>query len=123
MSIKNLLYIIFSSIILCCSQFVFAQQQDNKNPISNETINIYTYPNPVSNKLTIRFTNTLKQQVNKVEIVNIIGKKLREQQVLDKNTTELTFNDLEEMPQGIYLIIAKDEYGKIIQSNKFLINR
>lgn len=120
---KLLLYILLS----CSSSLVYfnaiGQQQDNKTTYSNESLNLVTYPNPVSNRLTVKFSNNLKQQVHKLEIVNIIGKRLREQQILDKNTSEINFNDLEDLPQGIYLIIAKDEYGKIIQSNKFLINK
>ena len=53
----------------------------------------------------------------------MVGKKLREQQLLDRNTTELSFNDLDDVPQGVYLVIARDEYGKILQSNKFLISK
>lgn len=120
---KLLLYI----LLTCSSSLVYfnaiGQQQDNKTTYSNESLNLVTYPNPVSNRLTVKFSNNLKQQVHKLEIVNIIGKRLREQQILDKNTSEINFNDLEDLPQGIYLIIAKDEYGKIIQSNKFLINK
>ncbi len=122
-SMKHFIHIIITACLLGFSYLSQAQQQDNKGIISNESINLYTYPNPVVNKLNVKLSSNLKQQVYKVEIVNVVGKKLREQQLLDRNTTELSFNDLDDIPQGVYLVIARDEYGKILQSNKFLISK
>lgn len=120
---KHIIHIIIIACLLGSPFLSQAQQQDNKGIISNESINLYTYPNPVGNKLNVKISNNLKQQVYKVEIVNVVGKKLREQQLLDRNTTEVSFNDLDDVPQGVYLVIARDEYGKILQSNKFLISK
>lgn len=120
---KHIIHIIISALLLGVSYSSHAQQQDNRGILSNESINLYTYPNPVGNKLNVKISNNLRQQIYKVEIVNVVGKKLREQQLLDRNTTEVSFNDLDDVPQGVYLVIARDEYGKILQSNKFLISK
>lgn len=98
-------------------------QQDNKKFISNESIEITTYPNPVINVLNIKLSPALRQQVYKIQIVNIVGKKIREQQVLDRNTTDVAFSDLDDVPQGVYLVIARDEFGKVLQSNKFMLSK
>lgn len=97
--------------------------QENKTFITNESIKITTYPNPTDSKLYIKLSQALKGQVDRVEIVNVIGKKLKEQQLIDKNTTEIMFNNLSDLPVGIHMIIVRDEYGKILQSSKFMINR
>lgn len=114
---------IYLLIFVLLSSIASAQTPDKSSVLSNETIQVYTYPNPVTTRLVVRISNNFKQQVHKVEIVNIIGKKIKEQQLLDKNTTEIYFNDLAEVPQGIYLVIARDENGKVLHSNKFLIEK
>lgn len=97
--------------------------QENKTFITNESLKITTYPNPTDSKLYIKLSSSLKGQVDKVEIVNVIGKKLKEQQIIDKNTTDIMFNNLGDLPPGIHMVILRDEYGKILQSSKFMINR
>jgi hypothetical protein len=109
---------------LICMQYESKAQHQEKNQIfSNESVQLMTYPNPVTSKLVIKISNNNKYAIHKIEIVNVIGKKIREQQLLDKSTNELYFNDLADVPQGIYLVIARDENGKVIQSNKFMIEK
>jgi hypothetical protein len=116
-------YSILTLLFICTIHVnsVVAQQENTR--ISNEPMTLTLYPIPSDSKVNIRFSNTLKDKVAKVEIVNVIGRKLREQTIVDKSTTEVSFNNLSDMPQGVYMIIAKDEYGKILQSTRLLINR
>ena len=101
-----------------------AAQQDGDRPIiSNQDRTITIYPIPASNVVNIRLSPALKNEVEKVEIINLIGRKLTEQTILDRNSTNITFNNLGEMAQGIYMVVARDKYGKIIQSAKMVINR
>ncbi len=98
-------------------------QGNEKTLITNQDRNITVYPLPASTSVNIRLSASLKNDVDKVEIVNLIGRKLTEQTIIDKSTTDITFNNLSEMPQGIYMVVARDKGGKIIQSAKMVINR
>lgn len=100
-----------------------AAQGNEKTLITNQDRNITVYPLPASTSVSIRLSASLKNEVDKVEIVNLIGRKLTEQTIIDKSTTDITFNNLGEMPQGIYMVVARDKGGKIIQSAKMVINR
>jgi hypothetical protein len=102
---------------------VSAQQGGEKTIISNQDRTLAVYPIPANNRVNVRLSSALRQEVDKVEIVNLIGRKLTEQVIIDNNTTEITFNDLGDFAEGIYMVIARDKSGKIIQSSKLVINR
>ncbi|HMN32619.1 MAG: hypothetical protein IT215_01180 [Chitinophagaceae bacterium] len=57
-----------------------------------------------------------------VELRNLIGKCI---QVVpfDPNEMKTVFVEMDSYPNGIYIVLAKDVYGKIIESAKFVINR
>jgi hypothetical protein len=98
-------------------------QSSEKTIITNQDKTITVYPIPANNVVNIRLSSSLRNEVEKVEIINLIGRKLTEQPIIDKGTTDITFNNLSEMPQGIYMVVARDKSGKIIQSAKMVINR
>ncbi len=118
--INSLLFSAF--LVLAFGLLPVNAQQDNTR-INSEPLTMTVYPIPSDTKINVRFSNTLKEKVARVEIVNVIGKKLREQTIIDKTTTEVSFNNLGDMPQGIYMVIARDEFGKILQSTRLIINR
>jgi hypothetical protein len=98
-------------------------QGNEKTIITNQDKTITVFPIPANNIVNIRLSSSLRNDVDKVEIINLIGRKLTEQTIIDKNTTDITFNNLGDMPQGIYMVVARDKSGKIIQSAKMVINR
>ena len=117
---------LFLSMILLAelsSVSVSAQQGGEKTLITNQDRTLTVYPIPANNRVNVRLSSALRQEVDKVEIVNLIGRKLTEQVIIDNNTTEITFNDLGDFAEGIYMVIARDKSGKIIQSSKLVINR
>jgi len=98
--------------------------QDIERPIiSNQDKTISIYPIPANNIVNIKLSPALKNDVEKVEIINLIGRKLTEQTILDRSSLNITFNNLGELAEGIYMVVARDKYGKIIQSAKMVINR
>jgi hypothetical protein len=99
----------------------FAQQEHTV--ITNSDNYITIYPTPANTRVNIRLSTGLRSDVEKVEIVNLIGRKLKEQVLIDKNTTEVSFTDISDLAQGIYMVIARDKFGKIIQSAKMVVNR
>lgn len=101
-----------------------ASAQGKENTIiSNQDKTITVYPIPANTSVNVRLSASLKNEVEKVEIINLIGRKLTEQTIIDRSTTDITFNNLSEMPQGIYMVVARDKGGKIIQSAKMVVNR
>jgi len=100
-----------------------AAQGNEKTIITNQDRTITVYPIPANTSVNVRLSASLKSDVEKVEIINLIGRKLTEQTIIDKSTTDITFNNMSEMPQGIYMVVARDKGGKIIQSAKMIINR
>lgn len=100
------------------------QQNDpEKINITNQDRTITVYPMPVKNVAHIRLSTALRLEVDKIEIINLIGRKITEQTLIDKSTTEISFANLDQYPQGIYMVVARDKFGKIIQSAKLIINK
>jgi len=98
-------------------------QTTEKTIITSQDRTITVFPIPANNVVNVRLSATLRNEVDKVEIINLIGRKVTEQMIIDRNTTDITFNNLGDMPQGIYMVVARDKAGKIIQSAKMVINR
>lgn len=101
-----------------------AAQQNNEQRVifANQDKTISVYPVPTNSVAYIRLSPALKSEVEKVEIVNLIGRRVADQPVVDKNA-EIVFTNLNEQPQGIYMVIARDKFGKILQSAKMVINK
>ena len=117
---------LFLSLLLVAglsASSVSAQQGSERTIITNQDRTLTVYPIPANNKVSVRLSANLRADVDKVEIVTLIGRKITEQTIIDSNTTELTFNDLGDVAPGIYMVIARDRSGRIIQSSKMVINR
>ncbi len=83
------------------------------------------YPVPLkSSKLSVKRNtdNADNAKIASVELRNLIGKKLQSHD-FDKNAEEVIFEDMDSYPNGIYVILAIDGYGKIIETAKFMINK
>ena len=93
---------------------------------AEETSKMFSlYPVPLkTSKLVVKRNtdNANNIKIAKVELRNLIGKKLQGAD-FDKNTEEVVFEDMDSYPNGIYVVLAFDSYGKIIESSKFIINR
>lgn len=98
-------------------------QTNEKTLITNQEKTLTLYPIPANTNLIVRLSPALRSEVDKVEVMNLIGRKMTEQTILDRTSTEITFNNISEMPQGIYMVVAKDKFGKIVQSAKMVVNR
>lgn len=61
-------------------------------------------------------------QVNTLELRNLIGRELQ-RKTLPLGGEFIQFTDMESYPNGLYVIIAKDANGKILESTKFVISR
>lgn len=83
---------------------------------------ISLFPVPLKGSvLTVRL-NAPNSTVSGVELRNLIGKKLQEKD-FPKGNAEIVFTDMDTYPNGVYVVLAKDSYGKIAEIAKFIINR
>lgn len=114
--------LMFAGIALGNPGAAFAQNGE-RNILSNQDRTLVVYPTPANTTATIRLSPALRNEVSKIEIVNLIGRKIDEQSVFDKNTSEFTFNNLGSAASGIYMVVARDKFGKIVQSAKMIISR
>lgn len=128
---KIYLQIVISISLIMAIAFVsrqaMAQQktdnQEKLSSITNQQKILTVYPLPVSSTVHIRLSPSLRLEVQSLEIVSLVGRKLADQRVLDPNTTDVSFSNLEDYPAGIYMVIARDKYGKIVKSAKMIISR
>jgi hypothetical protein len=121
--IYKLTFLLTLTAFLGFSAVDASAQGSEKTTITNQEKTITVYPIPASSVANIRLSPALKNEVEKIEIISLIGRKLSEQYIINKNTMDITFTDISEMPQGIYMVVARDKYGKIIQSAKMVVNR
>ena len=104
-------------LLLFITQLVAFAGDDNK------VFSLYPVPLKTS-KLSVKLNtdNADHAKIAKVELRNLIGKKLQSHD-FDKNTEEVIFEDMDTYPNGIYVVLAIDAYGKIIETAKFIINK
>lgn len=115
--------LIFSSVVSSS----FAQQQQKKGVedmmITNQDKTLTIYPVPVTSTVHIYISPGLKPYISKIEIYNLIGRKVMEQSIIDPNTTDVSFSNISQLPAGIYMVIGRDKYGRIIKSAKMVIDK
>lgn len=80
------------------------------------------YPVPLKGSVLSVRLNAPGSAVAGAELRNLIGRKLQEKN-FPKGGNELVFEDMDTYPNGIYVVLAKDAYGKIVEIAKFTINR
>lgn len=78
------------------------------------------WPVPVtSDVLTVKITT--HTNIASFEIRNLVGRKLQEKKY--NGEEELVFTDMSSYYDGIYVVVARDANGKIVETLKFTIDR
>jgi hypothetical protein len=79
------------------------------------------YPVPLAtNTLTVKIQDPAN--IASFELRTLIGKKLQEKKY-SGNEQEILFTDMSQYYSGLYVVVAKDAAGKIVETLKFTINR
>jgi hypothetical protein len=97
------------------SQNVILKQKD-ENLINR------IYPNPSEGNLVIMFSSILSSDFN-CSVEDITGKILIEQKVILDNKTLQQYLNLNSFVNGIYVLKITDNKGKVIKSEKIILNR
>lgn len=80
------------------------------------------YPVPLKTAvLRVKLNNSYSEPLT-IELRNLIGRKLQEK-TFPVGSDEISFQDMDSYPNGIYVVLAKDAFGKIIESTKFVIEK
>jgi hypothetical protein len=64
---------------------------------------------------------TVTSGITKIEIANLIGRSVREKKY-DNTDDKVSISEINDLPNGIYIVLAKDKNGKILDSSKFILN-
>lgn len=98
-------------------------QSEQKTSINSSAMKMSVYPLPARSYVNIYLSSSLRTQTDRLEIINITGKKVLEQRLIDPNANEFNFSNLNNLPSGVYFIAAKDKDGKMLQSAKLIISK
>jgi hypothetical protein len=80
------------------------------------------YPVPLkSSRIYVRLQQS-NTGISTVEIRSLIGKKIQSKQ-LRIGEVEIAFDDMDANPNGVYVVVAKDANGKVLEINKFVLNK
>lgn len=107
---------IYTILFLLLLHFsVFAGNGDDTKMIS-------LFPVPLKgSRLSVKL-NVPNSAISAVELRNLIGKKLQEK-AFPVGENEVVLEDMDTYPNGVYVVLAKDSYGKIVEISKFIINK
>lgn len=118
-----IIMLLLSFLGFSMNQTLFAQQTEQGFELKINNKKMSVYPTPSSNYVTISLPPGLREQTAKVEIMDISGRKVLEQKKYDKYTSEITFNNISELPAGVYVVSALDSEGRLLQSTRLIVNK
>lgn len=84
---------------------------------------IVAYPIPANNFVSFKLSPGLKAETRTVDLVSVIGRTVATQRVNAGDNDDIIFNNLAQLPEGVYIGVAKNADGKILQTTKLIIQR
>jgi hypothetical protein len=80
------------------------------------------YPVPLKSSRLFVKLNFIVPVVQKIEIRNLIGKKIQEKE-FPIGSDQIYFDEIDANPNGVYIVLAKDANGKVLEISKFILNK
>ncbi len=123
--ITYLVTLLVASLLALISPEASAQSVNNEQrfEINANTKKLSVYPTPASSFVNISVPMGLREQVDKIQIIDISGRVVMEQKILNKNISEVSFYNLSTLVDGVYIIVARDREGRMIQSAKMILDK
>lgn len=122
---NSYLYIIFSFLFFfgtLSNGTLVAQEKNNRFQNKKDNFEMVVYPMPAKTELNIKMNPALLKSTKEITIVNLIGREVSHQKISnDHQYNDVKFYNLQQFPNGIYMVIAKDEYGQILHTMKLYI--
>ena len=110
---KKVLFLILFTLCTFCMKATDEPKLFSLFPIPLKTNTLYVERNKDAKDC---------MKIVKVELRNLIGKRMQSIP-FDANEMKVAVIEMDNYPNGIYVILAFDSYGKIIESAKFVINK
>lgn len=88
------------------------------NGINNENFGVKVYPSPTRTNITIELLNDITEKNTRVEIFNLLGKKVFSGAVIDKKLNI----DVSHYANGLYLV-SVFENGIVVSNSKFVVSK
>ncbi len=80
------------------------------------------YPVPLkTSRLSVQI-NYSGSSISSFEIRSLIGKKIQQKNIAT-GVDVISFDEMDVNPNGLYIVLAKDANGKVLEISKFTINR
>lgn len=121
---------LFTTIIFALGVAVFTNTVAVAQSFNEQRFEIGTgmgkltvYPTPASHTVNISIPVALREQTDRIQIMDITGKVVLEQKLWNKNVESVSFNNLSNLANGVYIVAARDQEGKLVQSSKLIINK
>lgn len=123
--ITYLVTLLVAGLLAMISPEANAQSVNNEQrfEINASTKKLSVYPTPASSFVNISVPMGLREQVDKIQIIDISGRVVMEQKILNKNISEVSFYNLSTLVDGVYIIVARDREGRMIQSSKMILDK
>lgn len=81
------------------------------------------YPTPATNFVNISLPLSLRENIDRIQVIDIAGRIVLEEKIVNKSNTTITLNNLSNLSNGTYIITAKDSEGRMLQSSKMIISK
>lgn len=115
---------LLSAIAVFTASDAMAQSfHEQRFEIGTNTGKMTVYPTPATHFINVNIPVGMRETVERIQIMDITGKVILEQKIWNKNVESVSFNNLNSLANGIYIIAARDQEGKLMQSSKMIINK
>jgi hypothetical protein len=106
-------------LLMVCLSVTQAESQNRVPGFPDpEPVAVRFYPNPATSYITFDLQKNYGKNYS-IQVFNFLGKKVYEFSAEDQKTVV----NLTDFFRGIYIFQLKDPNGKIIESNKFQVNK
>jgi hypothetical protein len=103
------LFLVFGLVLTASAQREFYYSESNTVYRGSNGVSIAVYPNPTSDAITISDNDLVKS----ITLYNLVGKRVRQFRYYKGEVY-----NIEELPQGLYLLQLIDNNGRVLASTR-----
>jgi hypothetical protein len=111
-------FVVISLFLLSSFAALYAQKPTSPSPNPGETALVRFYPNPAVNFITFEIKEPVERGTN-IQVYSFLGRQVA---IIPVNGQRITVS-LNNYFRGIYVFQVKSPNGKILETNKFQVNK